>query len=566
MAIDSLSLSVLTAELNEKLSGGKISKIFQPERDEITLLVYSQKNYRVAMSANASLNRLHITAEGKENPLNAFNFCMLLRKHLLNAVIAGITQMPYERVVDFLLHSRNDLGYVETKHLIFELTGKTANIILCDENYIIYDSLKHLPLTTDSQRIILAGTKYEFFAERHLLTLNQTDEISRLIVNGNQSIDILLRENLLGVSSQTVSEILYGIDKDNHSALNCGRIVNGINKVLYGLSHPKPNVVIQYDKLVDVFPFDFNSVKGERKFFDTLNEAHDYFFAEKDRQLRFAQKAKSVSTSIKNAIARLEKKIGIQAQEIENAKCCEQNKLYGDLILANLYRIPKMADSVTVTDYTKENNPQITIPLTCNKSAQQNAQDYYKKYHKQKNTILFTSRLLKESRELLDYAQSIKQSLSLCDSPAELAEIYEEMVSAGFINGKRKENVKIIPSQPIKYEVNGFTVLVGKNNTQNDILTNKMAKPEDIWLHTQSLHSAHVIITASGKDIPESVILIAAQITAHYSQAKFGGKTAVDWCYKRYVKKPNKAKPGFVIYTDFSTLIVEGNQHLDFLK
>lgn len=564
MAFDSLSLSVLTKELSESLTGGKITKINQPERDEIVLTVFANKTRRLVMSANPSINRLHFTDHVKENPAVAPNFCMLLRKHLLNATFISVEQKPFERVVDFTLASKNELGYSETKHLIFELTGKTANIILTDENYTIFDTLKHLPMGLDAERIILAGAKYEFFADRGKIRPDDTDKIYGLLCNSNRDFYTLLTENLLGVSTQTVSEMLYGISYDATQA-NVTEAINGVKEYLKNLDSPKPNVVFASDNPIDVFPFDYRSVKGEKKFFDTLNQAHDEFYFLKDRTLRSSQKRKHLSAVIKNAVNRIEKKIAIQTQALSDSGESEKYMRYGDLILANIHCVKPNASVLSAVDYYDEKCPVIEIALNPMLSAQKNAQEYYKKYRKMKNTVEITQKLLLENKEQLEYVLGMAEFLKFCSTESDLVEMQNELTEAKIIKDKSKEKRKQPPVSFARYRINGFSVLVGKNNTQNDFLTFKTAKPWDMWLHTQTIHSAHVLIETEQKDIPDDVLLAAAEITAFYSPARNSGKTTVDYTLRKNLKKPPKSALGYAIYTIYNTLIVKPNEHTEFL-
>ena len=273
MAFDALSLSILQQELHQKLVDGKITKIYQPEKDEIVLHIFNKCNYKLVISANASVNRIHLTDKTTEAPQVAPAFCMLLRKHLTNATITSIQQMPYERVVDFSLKSKNELGYTNQFHLIFELTGKTSNIILCKEDYVVIDSIKHLPQDLTTQRIVMAGSKYAFFTQQEKILPFDFEGLERIITQSVTPLRTLLKENLLGVSLDTINEILHGIDENNHSQINAQRVVDNAKQYQTHLSNKRPNVVLQNGSPVDVNPFDFKSKKGEKLYFDTIPTA-----------------------------------------------------------------------------------------------------------------------------------------------------------------------------------------------------------------------------------------------------------------------------------------------------
>lgn len=562
MAFDALSLSVLQQELHKKLVGGKITKIYQPEKDEIVLHVFNKGNYKLVISANASVNRIHLTDKPTEAPQAAPSFCMLLRKHLTNATITNIEQMPYERVLDFSLTSKNELGYTNQLHLIFELTGKTSNVILCKEDYVVIDSIKHLPQDLNTERIVMTGSKYTFFAQQNKVLPFDFENLEKLVTQSVTPLRTLFKEKLLGVSLDTINEFLYGIDEDNHSQLNAQRVVDNARQYQTNLASAKPNVVLQNGSPVDVNPFDFKSKRGEKLYFETLNQAHDYFYYQQDRFQRFRDKAKSISTVVKNAISRTEKKIAIQRQSLLEAQESTQNKLYGDLILANIYNVKSNASKLVAINYYDENCPTVEIALDPTLSPQQNAQKYYKKYRKQKSTVEHNTKLVEENLKLLDYLLSVKQALSCCNETGDLAEIQQELVEQGIIKEKKSAKKQPLPpTKPLKYLVDGYTVYVGKNNLQNHHVTFKLAKPDDMWLHTHDVHSSHAIIVKQEGEIPDNVLVTVAEIVAWFSQARQGGKVAVDYTPKMYVKKPNKAPSGFVIYNTYYTLIATPNEH-----
>lgn len=562
MAYDALSLSVLCEEFKQSLSGGKITKIYQPEKDEIVLFVFNKQTYKLIISANASVNRIHLTEMPTDNPKIAPSFCMLLRKHLTNATVEDISQMPFERALDFRLLVNDELGYQSQMHLVFELTGKTSNIILTDGNYVILDSIKHLPQDLESKRLIMPGAKYHFFLPQQKIAPFDMPRIREFLSNCNTPLRKTLPETLLGVSQATVNEILCGIDENDHTIANHALVAERIAQYKVCLQNKAPNVVMQKGAPIDVCPFDYRSVKGEKVFFDTLNKAHDYFYFMADKVQRFNDKAKSVTTVVKNAISRTEKKLAAQRQSILEAENREQFKQFGDLILSNLWQLKQGAESFVCQNYY--DNTTVTIPLDKQLSPQQNAQAYYKKYRKLKSSVEHNTKLVAENEKTLEYLQTIKQNLRFCTEPDDLQQIREELVAMGLVKENTKKKIKEPPMQPLHYIVEGFDVYVGKNNLQNNFVTFKLARAEDMWLHTQKIHSSHVVI--SGKqDIPEQVILTAAEICAYFSQASDGTKIPVDYTLRQNVKKPNHSAPGFAVYNVYQTIIVNPNRHAELL-
>ncbi len=565
MAFDALSLSVITQELSEILTGGKITKIYQPEKDEIILFVFNGRTYKLLISANAGVNRIHITEMKTDNPKSAPSFCMLLRKHLTNAEILSVRQMPYERVADFTVRIKDELGYRTDMHLIFELTGKTSNIILTDQQYTVLDSIKHLPQDLESARIIMPGVRYNFFAPQNKIPPFDSARVGAFLAECALPLRQALTQNLLGVSQSTVNEILYGIDENNHGEINNSRVLDALAIYKTNLRMKKPNVVFSNGCPSDVCPFDYRSKKGEKKFFDTLNRAHDNYYFFLDKAQRFADKAKSVNTVVKNAVSRIEKKLAIQKQSVLDAAEREKYRIYGDLIISNLYRIKKEDDKLTAENYFEEGAPQIIIPLDKSLSPQQNAQSYYKKYRKLKSSEEHNSKLAAENEKLLEYLLTVKHSLSYCTEAEDLEEIRRELTDAGIIRDKKsasgkKEQLREI--KPLRYNIHGYTVLVGKNNLQNNYVTFKAAKSDDIWLHAQKIHSSHAVILRENDDaVPNSVIEETAAICAYYSQARNGSKIAVDYTERKNVKKPPKSAPGFAIYNVYRTVIVDPDAH-----
>ena len=567
MAFDALSLSVLTEEFRRTLIGGKITKIYQPERDEIVLFVFNGQTYKLLISANAGVNRIHLTEKPTDNPKVCPSFCMLLRKRITGATITDITQMPYERLVDFSLAVSDDLGYKSDMHLVFELTGKTSNIILTDGDYVVADSIKHLPQDLDTKRIIMAGAKYRYFDPQNKMLPFDMPRVNAFLAETKLPLRKVLAENLLGVSQSTVNEMLWGLDENDHTVANNIKVADGIQRYCNGLQHKRPTVWLTNGMPSEVAPFEYLSAKGEKLSFDTLNKAHDAYYYLLDQKQRFNDKAKSVTTIVKNAVSRTEKKLAIQRQSVLEAEEREVFRKYGDLILSNVWQIKPQQTMLVCDDYFDGGKAE--IPLDARLTAQQNAQAYYKKYRKLKSSAMHNAALVEENQRLLDYLVTIRQSLRFCTDEEDLQEVRKELTSLGLIKENKQKNGKKqqdLPVKPLKYNIGGFTVYVGKNNAQNNDVTFRIAKSGDIWLHTQKIHSSHVAIISDGKTVPDDVIEKAAEICAYFSQASGGSKIPVDFTAKSNVKKPPKAPLGFVVYDGYQTVLVNPNRHLELLS
>lgn len=565
MAYDALSLSVLVKEFQDTLTGGKITKIYQPEKDEIVLYVFNKQSYKLLISANAGVNRIHLTSANFDNPKTAPSFCMLLRKHLTGAEIVSVSQMPYERVAEFAVTVSDELGYRRDMKLIFELTGKTSNIILTDGEYCILDSIKHLPQDLDSKRIIMSGVKYEFFLPQNKIAPFDYEQIEAFLAKTRLPLRKALPETLLGVSAATVNEIMWGLDENDHTIINNAKILDRIKDYERGINNPSPNVTLRNGAPTDVCPFDYRSVKGDKEFYPTINQAHDAYYLLLDKTQRFASKAKSVSTIVKNAVSRTEKKLAIQRQSVLEAENRELFKQYGDLILSNIWKIKADDDKLICLDYYT--NAETEIPLDKTLTPQQNAQAYYKKYRKLKSSAEHNAKLAEENEKLLEYLITIKESLKYCNEPNDLAEIREELVTLGLLKEPQNKKKADTTVKPLRYEIDGYTVYVGKNNAQNNYVTFKLARPSDIWLHTQKIHSSHVIIVNDKQgEAPLDTIVKCAEICAYYSQAGDGSKIPVDYTAKINVKKPPKAPLGYVIYNTYQTVLVNPNRRVGDLK
>lgn len=575
MSIDAISYKIITEELDRLLKGGRINKIVQPERDEIQLTVYADRNnYKLTLCSNPNVCRMHLTSVSYQSPSSAPSFCMLLRKHLSNALITGVSGIPFERVADFSLEGTNELGYPYTRHLIIELTGKNSNIVLTDENYVIFDTIKKVSLDTEKERQFFPGTKYSFFAPRDKVAPDDTKGITALVLNSENPF-FALENGVLGISKDTLNEILFGMDRTRPSDVNLAKeTAERFSSFMESLRSPAPNVLEVGGEITDVFPVIYRSKRGQPKLFDTLNQAFDYYFTEKNVRQRFKEKSRHISTVVKNAKARTEKKIAVQTEALLSSDDSKKLSDQGNLVLANIYRIKKGQKFVTVENFYEDNKP-VTITLDETKTPQANAEAFFKKALKLKKTAEYTRGLLEENKETLKYLISVQESLKYSATFSDLEEIYTELTEAGLIRGnQRGDNLKstvkkhknaTLPA-PLRYEIGGFTVYAGKNNVQNDFVTNKLAKPDDIWLHTKDIHSSHAVIVTEGKDVPDEVIEKAAEIVAFYSEARNSGKTPVDYTKKRFVKKPPKSPVGFVNYTNQTTAVVFPEEHKELLS
>ncbi|HHV99996.1 MAG TPA: fibronectin/fibrinogen-binding protein [Clostridiaceae bacterium] len=574
MAFDGIVVKSVVEELRERLKGGRIDKIFQPEKDEIILQVRSiGQNFKLILSANASYPRIHLTDLTKDNPLNPPVFCMVLRKHLSGGKILDIGFHDFERIVDLEVESINELGDVSTKKLIIEIMGRHSNIILVNNENRIIDAIKHVDNEISSVREVMPARPYMLPPSQDKISpadINIQSLLENAAKTGNISIEKFLLNNIKGFSPLLCREICYLANIDGKKPLEflSDQSVNRLENVLQDIvnrinaSDFEPCIAFEdenYENPVDFHCFrlrQYKYVKTLPSISTVLNE----FYAIKDAYERLKQKKADLVKVIHTNIDRCQKKISLQQEKLREVADREKLKLYGELITANIYSIPKNAKSVSLLNYYSEEGEYIDIPLDDNLSPQENAQRYYKQYSKAKNAYASTSIQLEESLKELEYLESVSQLLDDCTTVQEINEIRQELAEQGYISlkkgpaSKKQDN----PSKPLCCKSSdGYYIYIGKNNKQNDMLTLKTAQANDIWLHTKNIPGSHVIIRKhTREDVPSTTLLEAAMLAAYHSKAKMSSNVPVDYTTVRNVKKPNGAKPGMVIYENYKTIIV----------
>ena len=568
MPSDAYTLSFLANEFNNTIVGGKINKISQAERDEILFNIYAQnKTYKLIISANSNIPRMHFTDSVKENPLTSFNFLMNLRKHLTGAKIEKIYNIPYDRIIVFELLTKNDLKDEENLKLYIELMGKYSNIVLTDNEDKILSAIKTLSFDSRTRQI-LPGLKYELPLVKDNFCLNDAKNIKKSLQAFNDTENTLekyLCSVLKGISPATAKEILLQSNILNNK-LNEQDISNLSTTISNFDNYSKNNIFdpcIIYDDNgpKDVFPFVYKNALGTVEKFNTLNLAFAAYYNKKDNLKRLDEKSKPIKNVVKNNISRLIKKIELLNEKLYECEKKDEFNLSGELITANIYRI-KPSDETLICENYYDNNNEILIKLDKNLSPAKNAQSYYKKYYKLKTGEVYAKAQLDESKKLLDYFLSIEYSLNNCIQLSELEEIKEELTIEGFIPKSKAKRKKVEPAYKfIEYNIEGFRIIAGKNNLQNDYITFKIAKPTDIWLHAKNTHGSHVLIIADKNTVPKNVIKFAAELAAFYSKGAQSLKCEVDYAFKKYVKKPSGSKPGFVSYNNYETVNINPNEH-----
>lgn len=571
MAFDGFTLKAVIQELNSCLMNGKITKIYQPLPEEIVLGIYSGgKNY--ALSLNVSvLYSLHLTTTSKPNPLHAPNFCMLLRKHLIGFKVKTISMPGLERIAIIELEGYNELNDLVTYQLIIELMGKHSNIILVNQENSIIDSLKHFTTFSGSIRNILPNTPYES-PELNKLEISEISNVSEFY----ESLPIDLK------SSSLLEYFLNFFSGTSKTLLNYSISQLGITAE-FSFENFKCLLVYLQDLLSKVQNQQVICVDFEKDYVlassSELNSSLnvnfflDDYYSQKEQEEEFTQYRNSLLTFIAKKLKKISKKSDEVNKKIQGCFKMNDYQLYGELLTNNLYRLSEThTDRVTLENYYEQNRP-IEIPLDITLSPSDNAKKYFKKYHKLKNTISIVTVQKKELEKEIDYLESIVYELQITKNIAELDHIYEEMEDNNLFSRKtpvkqgtkafrvkNKQNRKSTNKKQndfLSYQIDGFTVLVGKNNQENDYLTLKVAKENDLWFHVKDIQGSHVILVANQKEPSQETINRVAAISAYYSKAKQSSNVPVDYTLVKYVKKPSKAKPGMVTYINYQTVNIQ---------
>lgn len=572
MAFDAVSVHCLIDELSAALVNGRIDKIHQPEKDELTIHIRTYtENYRLTLSAGSANPRVHFTAHAKKNPLTAPMFCMLLRKHLSSGRITAVEQIGFERIIRFSIESYNELGDLTTKYLIAEIMGRHSNIILTDSDMKILDSIKHIDSTVSSVRQVLPGLIYTYPPAQNKLPLTEVQLNSPISFDQPVRADKLLLSSIGGISPLTAREIIYRAFHTTDiraQELNTNKQAH-LKTVLYAFAeeirnnkyHPCMITDKLTGKLLDFSPIEIQQYEGtaETEDFDSMSELLDKFYYTRDMRERMRQKSAGLVKLVNNNIERLSKKINILTGTLSDAGNKELYRIKGDLITSNLYRLEQGMKNAELENFYEPDMPTIMVELDPRLNPSQNAQRYYKKYNKAKTAETEAAKQLKMSRAELDYLESTLAAIENAEVESDINAIKSELSEQGFAPKRTDKRRKTqVVSKPLHFvSRDGFDIYVGKNNTQNDYVTTKLANSQDIWFHTKNIHGSHAIIKLGlDKNVPESTMREAAQIAAYYSKARESSQVPVDYCPVKNVKKPNGAKPGMVIYEGYNTVYV----------
>lgn len=581
MAFDGLVTKSVVLELQSVLIGGKINKIYQPNRNEILLGIYSSgKNYALTICIDSNHCRIHLTTSTKPNPLSAPNFCMLLRKHLIGNRIQAIRTFGLERIIEIEMEGYNELKDKTQKKLMIELMGKHSNILLLNENDTIIDCLRHLDIASHSYRDLLPARKYVFPVSHKVDFTNLSsftdfkDTLLQYMENQEVKdipLDTLISNCFTGFSK---SFIQYTC---NQLAISLNNILDTDLKKLYDylvlFMQELDNQNVCFTTYEQVrrqkIHQDYVLTIGTKEELLQLNWKLDDYYTQKEQNEAFLTYRNNMLRIILDSLKKYTNRLAHINQKLAECDKMDTYRIYGELLTSNLYRFQENVASVTLENYY-ENNKEITIPLDKRHSPSYNAKLFFKKYTKLKNALVIVGKQKEETKQELSYLESLVYELESAKTIADLDEIYNELEESTLFQDKfnflkKKNNKKKSESKkkeriltPLTYHIDGYTILVGKNNKQNDYLTLKVARKQDLWFHTQKIHGSHVVLKIENRqeDIPESILLTCAKLAAYHSKGKNSTNVPVDYTFIQNVKKPSGSKPGMVVYVDYKTIFV----------
>ena len=570
MAFDGTVIANIVYDMNRLLTGGRIYKIYQPETDELLLVIKNQKEtHRLLLSASASLPLVYFTSENKQNPMTAPNFCMLLRKHISNGRIVEVSQPDMERIIEIRIEHLNELGDLCAKKLVIEIMGKHSNIIFLDDTGMIIDSIKHISNQVSSVREVLPGRTYMVPPAQGKISLYDITPawMEGTLLTKASSVQKAIYGSISGISPLMANEICYRASIDGDAAV--ASLSDTEQATLYGelvrlksqlQNHEFAPCIIYQGKT----PLEFACMElsmypdMETKTFSSISEVLETYYAEKEVVTRIRQKSTDLRKIVSNAIERTAKKYDLQRKQLKDTEKKEKYKIYGELLHTYGYDVQPGQKELTCINYYDGN--EITIPLDTQLTAMENAKKYFDRYGKLKRTYEALHVLVEETRAELEHLESISNSLEIARDEKDLMMIKEELMDFNYVkrHGQSKKKNKS-NSKPFHYiSSDGFHMYVGKNNFQNDELTFKFANGKDMWFHAKKMAGSHVIVKLeTASELPDKTYEEAARLAAYYSKGKNAPKVEIDYTERRNLKKPPQAKPGFVIYHTNYSMIIE---------
>ncbi len=562
MAFDAFFMSAVLEEVRAKCIGARIDKIHQPSRDTLILQMHSREHRtKLLFAANPTAPRLHLTTASPENPAEPPMFCMLLRKHLMGAKLAEITQTAMERAATFTFDCTDEMGFPVQKRLVAELMGRTCNLYLLSPEGRILDCLRRIGLDESARRAALPGLNYqepEPITKENPQTANFAECFCR---PGADVIADRLMDTFGGLSPLVCREAALFAAGSTDARLDVRdeeRIAEKLQLFFREhLNHPRPCYYAQADGTPKQFAICPIRQYGSFQEAESFGGLMDMYYTVRDRKDAMRQKSQAVRKTVQNLCTRLKRKLAIQEKELEATFDRERLRQLGDIVTANIHKIVKGQTIVQCEDFYDEEMKIIDIPISPILSPQQNAAKFYKDYTRMKNAEKELTRQMELGETELSYLQSVLEELNRAQSEAELEEIRRELQDGGYLRADAgRKKVKQAKLQPMRFEsTDGYPIYVGRNNRQNEELTFKLARKDDIWCHASKVHGSHVIISCGGTTPPDDTITQAAQLAAYYSETSGGQNIPVDVTAVKQVKKIPNGKPGMVIYHTYKTVI-----------
>ena len=565
MAFDAYFLTAVLEEIRQKALGGRVEKVHQPSRDTVILQLRCETGReKLLFAPNPTAPRLHLTAASPENPPEPPMFCMLLRKHLSGARLSGVNQPPMERMAEFTFDCTDEMGYPVQKKLIAELMGRTCNLYLLGPDGRIVDCLRRVGLDETAKRPALPGMYYQYpelVSKLDPISLNEEDYVNLLTCPGPDILAERLMDKLGGLSPLVCREAALFAAGDTDARVN-GVSAPEAGEKLYLffreiLHHPAPYYYADREDTPRQFAFCPIRQYGGCAQAASFTALLDHYYIVRDRKDAMRQKSQAVRKTVQNLCQRIRRKLAIQEKELEESRDRERLRQLGDIVTANIHKVVKGQTVLAAEDFYDEEMKLVEIPLSPLLSPQQNAAKFYKDYARMKNAEKELTRQLELGSRELDYLQSVLEELNRAETEAELEEIRQELHAGGYVRADTaKKRMKQAKCQPMHFEsTDGYPIYVGRNNRQNDELTFKMARKDDLWLHAQKVHGSHVIISCGGTTPPDDTVTQAAQLAAYYAESAGGQNIAVDVTPVKQVKKTPGGKPGMVIYHTYRTVI-----------
>lgn len=560
MAFDAAMLNCVVNEIGSHREC-RVEKIYQPANDELVLLMHSkEKNFKILINAGANCPRINITATQAENPQKAPMLCMLLRKHLNGSKMTGARTLGFERVCELEFDAYDEMGFKSKKYLICEIMGKYSNIILTDANKRILALLKAVDFSVSMQRQLLVGMTYELPPKQDKLDTSTVtaQQIDNAFGNAPKSmrIDKFISGTFAGIAMSTARQVAYRTSGSIDGLLEeCEKqtLVATFFEIVESVRQNKAKPYLVSNDAGEPVEFSYTPLDFYGKSYTcaeqgSFGELVDAFFTKKGKNERIRQKSSDIFRLLTNAEARIVKKLSLQAEELSECDKAEEIRIIADLLTSNLYAIKRGQERVRLVNYYDESCPEVEIELDSRLSPSQNAQRYYKKYTKLKKAKEELQKQMELGKKELEYIATVFDSLTKADGESDLVQIRDELYHSGYASRMKGYNISKSQSpKPLRFKTSGgYTVLCGKNNTQNDYITTKIAEKTDWWFHVKNMPGSHVVMQC--KEEPSEVDFTeAAQIAAYYSKAE-GNNIAVDYTNAKHVKKPAGSKPGYVIY------------------